>query len=257
MRSILISLLTLLVSCSSNEKGLKVSASPVPHAEILEFVKQDLNEQGVNLIIITTDDYNIPNRALADLELDANFFQHRPFLDMQKEAFDYPLVELTSVEIEPMGLYSTKISTLAELKKGSRVAIPNDPSNEARALFLLESQGLIELTPKNNPHSTLLNISKNPKDLKFVELDAAMIPRTLADLELAAINTNYALDAGLNPLQDAIALEDKNSPYANLVVIRKGDENREDIQALKKVLTSEKMRDFLKKKYKGAILPAF
>lgn len=250
-------LITLLVSCTSNEKGLKVGATPVPHAEILEFVKPDLKAEGVNLIIITTDDYNIPNRALADHELDANFFQHRPYLEMQKEAFHYPLVELTAVEIEPMGLYSTKIGSLADLKNGSSVAIPNDPSNEARALFLLESQGLIELKSKNNPHSTLLDISKNPKNLSFVEVDAAMIPRTLADVDLAAINTNYALEAGLNPLKDALAKEGKDSPYANILVIREGDEGREDIQALKKALTSEKMKEFLRDKYKGAILPAW
>lgn len=257
MRYLQVFLLTLLAACSSSEKGLKVAGSPVPHVEILEFVKQDLNEKGINLIIIPTDDYNIPNRALADKELDANFFQHRPFLEMQKEAFHYPLVELTAVEIEPMGLYSSKIHTLADLKVGSKVAIPNDPSNEARALFLLEAQGLIELTPKNNPHSTLLNISKNEKKLSFIELDAAMIPRTLADVDIAAINTNYALDTGLNPLKDSLAIESKDSPYANILVIREGDESREDIQALKKALTSEKMREFLKEKYKGAILPAW
>lgn len=257
MRYLQILLLTLLVACSSSEKGLKVAGSPVPHAEILEFIKQDLKEQGVNLIIIAADDYNTPNRALADHELDANFFQHRPFLEMQKEAFHYPLIELTAVEIEPMGLYSDKIQNLADLKPGSKVAIPNDPSNEARALFLLQAEGLIELKDKNNPHSTLLSISKNEKNLSFIEVDAAMIPRTLADVDLAAINTNYALDAGLNPLKDALAIESKDSPYANILVIREGDETRADIQALKMAITSEKMKEFLKEKYKGAILPAW
>ena len=257
MRYLKLFVLTLLVACASNEKGLKVAGSPVPHAEILEFVKQDLKDQGVNLIIIATDDYNTPNRALADHEIDANFFQHRPFLEMQKETFHYPLIELTAVEIEPMGLYSKKIHSLADLKNGSTIAIPNDPSNEARALFLLESQGLIELKPKNNAHSTLINISKNEKNLSFIEVDAAMIPRTLPDVDLAAINTNYALDAGLNPLKDALAKESKDSPYANILVIREGDEARDDIQALKTALTSEKMKTFLKEKYKDAILPAW
>lgn len=249
-------LLVLLTACSSNEQGLRVGATPVPHAEILESVKQDLKDQGINLIIVTTDDYNIPNRALADHELDANFFQHRPYLEMQKEAFHYPLIELTAVEIEPMGLYSHKIKSIADLKNGSKVAIPNDPSNEARALFLLESQGLIELNSKTN-HATLLNISKKPKNLTFIEVDAAMIPRTLEDVDLAAINTNYALEAELNPLKDALALESKASPYANILVIRKGDESREDLQALKQALTSEKMKAFLEEKYKGAIIPAW
>ncbi len=247
--------LALLAACTSSEKGLKVAASPVPHAEILKSVKEDLKQQGVNLIIIETDDYNIPNRALADKELDANFFQHRPFLEMQKEAFHYPLIELTAVEIEPMGLYSHKIKAMTELKDGSKVAIPNDPSNESRALYLLESQKLVELDKKSNP--TLLNITKNPKNLSFVEIDAAMIPRVLADVDLAAINTNYALEAGLNPLKDALAKESTDSPYANILVIREGDEAREDIQALKQALTSEKMKEFLKTRYKGAIVPAW
>lgn len=250
-------LILLLTSCASNEEGLKVAASAVPHAEILESIKPELKEKGINLIIVISDDYNIPNRALDDKEIDANFFQHRPFLESQIKSFNYQIEVLTPVEVEPIGLYSNKISSLQELKNNGSIAIPNDPSNEARALFLLEKEGLIELSPKNNPESTLLNITGNAKNLKILEADAAMIPRSLDDVDLAAINTNYALQAGLNPNKDAIALEGKDSFYANVVVIRKGEAQRTDIQALKEALTSEKMRQFLLEKYQGAILPAW
>ncbi len=255
IKKLLIALL--LASCAPNEKGLKVAASSVPHAEILEFIKPELKEKGIDLVIVISDDYNIPNRALADNEVDANFFQHRPFLESQIESFDYPLEVLTAVEIEPMGLYSKKIDSISKLKNNGTVVIPNDPSNEARALFLLEKEGLIELSPKNNPHSTLLNITSNTKNLKFIEADAAMIPRSLDDVDLAAINTNYALQIGLFPNKDAVALEDKNSLYANVAVVRKGESERVDIQELKKALTSDRMKNFLLEKYQGAILPAW
>lgn len=257
MHKLLLLLTLSITSCTSETKGLRVAATPVPHAEILEFIKPELAAQGVDLQILVMDDYNIPNRALADGEVDANFFQHRPFLTMQVEAFHYPIEELTSVEIEPMGLYSQNIKSLSELKDGSIIAIPNDPSNEARALFLLQSEGLIELSPKDNPLSTLLNITSNPKKLSIIEVDAAMIPRALQDVALAAINTNFALEAGLLPTEDALALESKTSPYANILVIRKGEAERTDIQALKTALTSDQMRKFLLEKYKEAILPAW
>lgn len=248
-------LLCLLIAGCSDQKGLKVIATPVPHAEILEAAKAELKEKGVDLIIVVTDDYNIPNRALADGEVDANFFQHRPFLEAQKDAFHYPLEVLTPVEVEPMGLYSKRIKHLSELKDKSTVALPNDPSNEARALFLLKKEGLIELD--SVPYPTLLNITSNPKRLALIEIDAAMLPRALEDVDLAAINTNFALVANLNPLQDALAIESSDSPFANVLVIRQGEEKREDIEALKTVMTSDKMREFILDKYQGAILPAW
>lgn len=254
---IVLACLLLITGCSNGEKGLKVAASSVPHAELLEFAKPDLKEQGINLVIVVTDDYNIPNRALADGEVDANFFQHRPFFDAQVTAFHYPLEVLAPIEIEPMGLYSKKITDLSTLREKAIVAIPNDPSNEARALLILQKEGLIQLNRPDDPHATLLNIINNPKNLSLIEVDAAMLPRALDDVDLAAINTNFALQAGLNPLEDALAIESKDSPYANVLVIRKGDDKREDIQALKRAMTSEKMKEFILKKYNGAILPAF
>lgn len=250
--------LLLLPSCASHSKEeLKVAASSVPHAEMLEAVKEELKGQGIDLVILVIDDYNIPNRALADKEVDANFFQHLPFMEEQIRQFSYPIESLASIEIEPMGIYSKKIESLSALKDNAIIAIPHDPTNEGRALLLLQAQGLVALDDPDNLHATLLNIKENPRHLKFIEVDAAMLPRTLEDVDAAVINTNYALEAHLFPLLDALVLENKNSPYANVIAIRTGDQNREDIQALKAAMTSERMRAFILEKYKGAVIPAF
>jgi D-methionine transport system substrate-binding protein len=242
-----------LMGCSSEPKGgLKVVASSVPHAQMLEAIKPDLKEEGINLKIIVTDDYNMPNRALANGEVDANFFQHLPFMEEQVEQFNYPIESLAKIEIEPMGLYSTKLQSIGELKDLATVAIPNDPTNETRALLLLQKQGLIQLD--KSKQATILNVVKNPKKLKFIEVDAAMLPRALDDVDLAAVNTNYALQA---KLPRALVLEGKDSPYVNIIAIRKGDGDRPEIIALKKAMTSEKMRDFILKTYQGAVQPAF
>lgn len=246
----------LFFGCASGSKQtLKVAATEVPHAHMLEFIKSDLKAQGIHLQIVLTSDYNMPNRALAEGEVDANFFQHTFFLKQQIEQFHYPLVSIAVVEIEPMGICSKKIQSLSDLNN-ARVAIPNDPTNAARALLLLQEQGLIRLS-SDDREASVLNIMDNPKHLKFIEVDASMLPRALDDVDLAVINTNYALQAKISPLMDALVLEDVDSPYANVLVVRKGDENRPDIQALKEALTSEKMREFIWEKYKGAIIPAF
>ncbi len=246
------------VSCSSeSKKGLKIAATPVPHAQILEFAKSDLKAQGIDLDIIVTDDYNMPNRALANHEVDANFFQHLPFLQEQIKQFHYPIKSLAAIELEPMGVYSKKIKSLSELKENGKIAVPNDPTNEGRALLLLQREGVIKLDHSQNLQATVLNIADNPKHLKFIEVDAAMLPRALEDVDAAVINTNFALGAHLSPLKDALAIEDKDSPYANIVAIRIEDENRPDIQALKKALTTDKMKQYILEQYKGAILPAF
>ncbi|MBY0529385.1 MAG: MetQ/NlpA family ABC transporter substrate-binding protein [Rhabdochlamydiaceae bacterium] len=248
----------LLTGCSTQSKeSLKVAASAVPHAQMLEFVKPDLKAQGIDLIIVVTDDYNIPNRALADKEVDANFFQHIPFMDEQIKQFHYPIVSIAKIEIEPMGIYSKKIKSLTELKQNATIAIPNDPTNEARALLLLQANGVIQIDDSNQTQLTTVNIKNNPKQIKFIEVDSAMLPRSLQDVDAAVINTNYALEAGLSPNQDALAMENKDSPYANILTVREGDENRPDIQALKAALTSEKMKKFINEKYKGAVVPAF
>lgn len=244
-------------SCGDKNKGeLRVVASAVPHAEILEKAKDELQAQGIKLKIIVTDDYSMPNRAVAENEADANFFQHEQYFEDQKKQFGYPLLKATAVEIEPMGIYSRKLNSLADLKDGSKIVLPNDPTNEARALFLLEKEGLITLADNKNLSATLINIVRNPKNLKFIEVDAAMVARTLDEVDLAVINTNYALQAKLD-IKDALAVEDKDSPYVNILVIRENDKDREDLKALTKALTSENMRAFILDNYKGVIIPTF
>jgi D-methionine transport system substrate-binding protein len=243
--------------CQSHEKTLKVAATPVPHADLLEAIKPDLEQEGVNLKIVEVDDYNLPNRLLYEKQVDANFFQHKPFLDEQNQRFGYNLKPLVAVHIEPLGIYSQKIKSLDQLKEGATVAIPSDPTNEVRALSLLQEVGVIKLKALKGQFATVHDIEENPKNLKIEEVDAAFLPRALADVDLAVIPANFALQAHLNPTKDALALETSESPYANIVVIREGEENREDLQKLKAALTSEKMRAHILEKYKGAIAPAF
>ena len=249
--------LFLMLSCAPEQKGFKVAATPVPHAQMLEYIKPDLKAQGIDLVVVVTDDYNIANRALANSEVEANFFQHTPFMQEQIAQFHYPIESIAKIEIEPMGIYSKKISALAELKEKATIAIPNDPTNEARALFLLQKEGIIEMQDPNNSKATILNIVKNPKNIRFIEVDAAMLPRSLEEVDAAVINANFALEANLNPLKDALATESPDSPYANILAIRIGDEEVPEIIALKKAMTSEKMREFILNTYHGAIIPAF
>lgn len=253
----LLSLLAFLsTGCSKSENRLRVAATSVPHAEMLSFIQDDLAKKGVNLEIVVVEDFNTPNRALADKEVDANFFQHAPFLRYQAKEFGYPIESFAKIHLEPLGLYSTKVKSLADLKQKASIAIPNDPTNEARALILLNKAGLITLDNPNNLKATILNIKSNPKEIHFEEIDAAMLPRTLPDVDAAIINSNFALQAHL-PHDEVLVQEDRTSPYANIIAIRKGDENRPELIALKEAMTSEKMRRFIKEKYKGAIVPAF
>lgn len=246
-----------LFSCTSSKHRFKVAASPMPHAEMLEFIRPELKAKGVDLEVIVIDDYNIPNRALAGHEVDANFFQHIPFMEEQIKEFGYKIENLAKIELEPMGVYSKKIRDLSKLPPKAKIALPNDPTNEARALALLAKQGLIQMKDPKNLQATVLDIASNPKQLQFIEVDAAMLPRTLDDVDAAVINTNYALAAKLSPLKDALALEGKDSPYANIIAIRIGEEKRPEIEELKAAMTSEKMREFILKQYQGAVLPAF
>ena len=250
--------LLLATACAKNDKKLKIAATAVPHMEMLTFIAEDLYDQeGIELDILVVDDYNIPNRALADGEVDANFFQHGPYLESQVKMFNYPIQSLAKIHIEPMGVYSKKISSLADLKEKSIISLPNDPTNEARALALLHKAGIIEIDNPNNYQATVLNISKNPKNITFIEMDASLLPRTLQDVDASIIPTNFALQADLKPRQDALLLEDSSSPFANVIAIRIGDEENLRLIALKKAMTSPKMRAHILDKYKGAIEPAF
>ncbi|MBF6616999.1 MAG: MetQ/NlpA family ABC transporter substrate-binding protein [Candidimonas sp.] len=236
---------------------LSVAATPVPHAELLEFVKPALAKDGIDLDIKVFTDYVQPNQQVADGHIDVNFFQHQPYLDSFNKERGTKLVTVGLVHVEPFGAYSSKIKDIKDLKDGALVALPNDPSNGARALLLLQKEGLIKLKDPTNILATSRDISENPKKLKFKELEAATLPRILPDVDLALINTNYALEAGLNPVKDALFIEGAESPYANIIVT---DESRKDdasIASLVKALNTPEVKKFIEEQYKGAIVPAF
>ena len=234
---------------------IKIGATPVPHVEILEAVKPLLKAKGYDLEIVEFTDYVTPNIAVNEGELDANFFQHLPYLEEFNKNKNTDLVKTVNVHLEPMGLYSHKIKALGELEDGATIAVPNDPTNESRALDILVKEGL--LTFKDVDFKTVVDIVENPKNLKIKELDAPQLPRVLDEIDAAIINTNYALSANLNPLKDAIIIESKDSPYANIVVVKKGNENKDSIKALNEAINSEEIRTFIKEKYQGSIVEAF
>ena len=242
---------------SAQADTLTVAASPVPHAEILEFVKPALAKEGVDLKVKVFTDYIQPNVQVAEKRLDANFFQHQPYLDEFNKAKGTQLVSVASVHLEPLGAYSAKHKKLDELPSGANVVIPNDATNGGRALLLLDKAGLIKLKDSTNILSTIKDITENPKNLKFRELEAATIPRVLTQVDLALINTNYALEAKLDPSKDALVIEGSDSPYVNILVTREDNKNSDAVQKLVKALHTPEVKKFIQEKYKGAILPAF
>jgi D-methionine transport system substrate-binding protein len=236
---------------------LVVGATPVPHAEILEFVKPILEKQGVTLNIKVFTDYVQPNLQVAQKNLDANFFQHKPYLDEFNKSRHTSLVSVIGVHIEPFGVYSRKIKNLDELPEGATVAIPNDATNGGRALLLLSAHEVIQLKDGADITATLRDIASNPKKLKFRELEAATLPRVLDQVDIALINTNYALDAGLNPLSDALVIESAESPYVNILVARADQAKSAALAKLAAALTSPEVKKFITERYKGAVVPAF
>ena len=236
---------------------LNVAASSTPHAEILEPVVAVLAKQGIDLQIHEYGDYVVPNTAVEEGEEDANYFQHIPYLESFNEKEGTHLVSVGGIHIEPMGVYAGKTASLEELPDGAEIAIPNDPTNEGRALLLLEAQGLIKLADSSNLEATPNDIVENPKNLTFKELEAAMIPNAVDEVDLSVINVNYALEAGFNPTEDALAIEDADSPYVNIVAVKEGNENNPAILALVDALQSDAVRDFINETYGGAVVPAF
>jgi D-methionine transport system substrate-binding protein len=235
---------------------LTVGANPSPHAELLNLVKPDLAAAGIELKVVEFSDYVVPNTALIAGDLDANFFQHVPYLESNDD-WKAKLSYLYNVHVEPLGLYSNKVKNLADLQNGATIAVPNDPSNGGRALILLESAGLLKLSPTAGIRGTVKDIVENPKNFKFTELEAAQLPRALADVDATIINGNYALEVGLNPVRDSILLEGVKSPYANGVVVKKGNENDPRLQVLKTALQSEKVADYILATYDGGVVAAF
>jgi D-methionine transport system substrate-binding protein len=237
---------------------LKVGASPVPHAEILNAVKPILEAEGIALDIIEFADYNQPNLRLADKDLDANYFQHIPYLESFSSDHKLDLTYTAKVHIEPMGVYSDKVKDLKDLKEGAEIAIPNDPTNGGRALILLEQAGLLKVKDGVGINATVYDIAENPKKIKITELEAATLPRVLQDVDAAVINSNYAMEAKLVPTEDSLALESaKDNPYVNILAIRKGDENRPELKKLADALNSPELKKFIEEEYKGAVIPAF
>jgi D-methionine transport system substrate-binding protein len=236
---------------------LSVAATAVPHAEILEFVKPALAKEGVELEIKVFTDYVQPNVQVAEKRLDANFFQHKPYLAEFNKGKGTNLVAVAAVHVEPFGAYSRKYKALSELPHGGTVAIPNDPSNAGRALVLLDHAGVIKLKDNNNILASARDIAVNPKKLKFREIEAATLPRILPQVDLALINTNYALEAKLNPVRDSLAIEDAQSPYANWLVARPDNQDAPAIRKLAAALQSPEVKKFIETKYNGAVVPAF
>ena len=241
----------------SDDKTIVVGASPTPHAEILKAAENVLKEKGYTLKITEFQDYVQPNMALENKELDANYFQHKPYLDEFNEKNGTKLVSAGAVHYEPLGLYAGKTKSLAELSDGATIAVPNDTTNEARALLLLEANGLIKLNPDAGLSATPKDITENPKNLNVQELEAAQLGRSLQDVDMAVINGNYALQADLK-VTDALAKEEKDSEaaqtYANVVAVREGDENSDKTKALMEALKSDDVKKFIEDTYQGSVV---
>ena len=259
MKKLVLALLLMLalpLAAFAENKTITIGVTPFPHKDIMLVVKDLLAKEGYDLVIKEFTDYVQPNMALADGDLDANFFQHIPYLDNMNKEKDLKLTWVAKVHIEPLGLYSHKIKSLDELKDGDTISVPNDPTNCARALRLLEDNGLIKI--KEGELVTAKDITDNPKNLKITEIEAAQLPRTLDDVTAAVINTNFAGEAGLIPSKDAIIMEGKDSPYANIIAVRESEKDSPAIKALAKAANSPEVKAYIVKELEPkGIVPAF
>ncbi len=258
MKKIIAFTAAVIAAASLFAASIKVGATPEPHAEILELIKSDLKAAGVDIKIIEFTDYVTPNEAVESGEIDANYFQHIPYLESFNTERGYHLVNAGGIHVEPIALYSKKVKDIKDLKKKAKIAIPNDPTNEGRALLLLQEAGLITLDPKAGITATKQDITSNPKKLNFVEVEAASLPRVLADVDAAVINGNYAIPAGLSAKKDGLYVEGSSSPYVNVIAVKAGNENKAEIKALVKALQSEKVRKYVEEKYpNGEVVVVF
>ena len=253
---------TLFAGCgkAKDDKVIRVGASPTPHAEILGQIKDELAEKGYTLEVVEYNDYILPNTATESGELDANYFQHQPYLDDFNAENGTHLVGVAGVHFEPFGIYAGKTKSLEDLQEGAVIAVPNDTTNEARALLLLEAQGLIKLKDGAGITATVADIVENPLNLEIKELEAAQVARTVQDVDLACINGNYAADAGFK-VSDALATESVDSlaaqTYVNIIVVKEGNENSDKTKALVEAVLSDKVRDFINSTYDGGVVPVF
>lgn len=236
---------------------IKVGVSPGEHAEIMEEVAKIAEPMGLNIDVVEFSDYVVPNQALADGDIQANSFQHKPYLDNQVKDRGFALVPVATTITTPMGVYSDKITSLDNFPEGGSMGIPNDPTNGGRALLVLQQLGLIKLAEGTGLVPTVLDVTENPKDIRFRELDAAQLPRSLADLDAALINTNYAIASGLNPKEDAIAVESADNPYVNIIVVRDGDQEAPWVQPLIDAYHSPEIKAFIEEKYQGTVLTSW
>ncbi len=239
------------------DKPLKIGVTPGPHAQIMEVVKKVAEKDGLKIQVVEFSDYVQPNVALHQGDIDINSFQHLPFLENMVKDRKYDLVMLAKTFTFPMGIYSKKIKNIKELKDGAVIAIPNDPTNGGRALLLFEKAGLIKLKPGLGHKASVVDIVENPRKFKIRELEAAQIPRTLEDMEIAAINTNYAMSAGLVPAKDALILEDSSSPYANILAVRGKDKDNPLYKKFLKAYQSEEVKKFVTEQFKGSVIVAW
>ncbi|MCL2358009.1 MAG: MetQ/NlpA family ABC transporter substrate-binding protein [Defluviitaleaceae bacterium] len=251
-------MMTAFAGCGSPDSDvLRIGASPVPHAIILEYIADELAQQGVAIQIIEFSDFTLPNPALFDAQIDVNYFQHRPFLERWIDDSGNELAYIASIHIEPMGIYSQNLTDLSQVPQGGRVAIPNDATNGGRALMILESAGLLGLTEGIGIRATVHNIEYNPLGLTVVELDAPLVPVALGEVDIAVINTNFALGIGLNPTRDALYMEPTDSPFANILATRTENANSEAVQILADTLRTERVRNFILERFEGAVVPVF
>jgi len=248
---------TLAGAALAQDKPIKIGVTAGPHAQIFEQVKKVAERDGLKLQVIEFSDYVQPNAALAAGDLDANSYQHKPYLDQQIKDRGYKFAPVAYTVNFPIGIYSKKVKALKDLREGARFGLPNDPTNGGRVLLVLQEQGLIKLKAGAGLKATPLDVVENPKKLKFVELDAAQLPRSLDDLDASAINTNYAIPAGLHPSKDAIAQEGAKSPYVNLIAVREQDKDKPWVAKLVKAYQSEEIRKFIQTEFKGSVVPGF
>ncbi|MEK1871497.1 MAG: MetQ/NlpA family ABC transporter substrate-binding protein [Rhizobium altiplani] len=242
---------------SAFAEDIKVGVTPGEHAQIMEKVAEVAKTKGLNIEIVEFSDYVVPNQALADGDIQANSFQHQPYLDNQIADRKFDLVSIGTTITTPMGVYSKKVKSLDELKDGATVAIPNDPTNGGRALLVLASKGLIKFKENPGIKVTVADIVENPKNIEFAEIDAAQLPRSLEDVDAAVINTNYAMEAGLHPKTDAIAIEGEKSPYANVIVVRAADKDAPWAKTLVESYHDESIRKFINEQFKGALIASW
>lgn len=248
-------------AAAGDDKTITVGATPTPHAEILNAAKDALKAEGYTLNVVEFTDYVQPNTALVDGDLDANYFQHTPYLNNFNKENGTDLVSAFDMHYEPFGIYAGKTASIEELKDGASIAIPNDGSNETRALLLLQDAGLIKLKNPKDINATPKDVTSNPKNLKFKELEAAVVPTVIKDVDIAALNGNYAIQAGFDPTKDTLVTEKADGlaakTYQNILVVKEGNENTAKTKELKKALKSDEVRDYINKNYKGAVVPVF